>query len=68
METLVEEERRDDPEEQSREVQRESLLSPVSMKKAHGHLGAVPASSPMGIDWPHYARAESGILARKLSM
>lgn len=46
METLVEEERRDDPEE----VQRETLLSPDSMKKAHGHLGAVPASSPMGID------------------
>lgn len=66
MATHVEE--RDDPEEQSREVQRGFLLSPVSMKKANGHLGAVPASSPMGIDWPHYARAKSRILARKLPM
>lgn len=65
MATLVEVERRDDPEEQSREVQ---LLSPVSMKKAHGHLDAVPARSPMGIDWPHCARAKSRILARKLSV
>ena len=68
MATLVEEERRDDPEEQSREIQRGFLLSPVSIKKVRGHLGAVPASSPTGIDLPHCARTKSRILARKLSM